>query len=110
MLWTLLILLGCFTPQKDIPEVNVPLIDKWTHIVLFGGFSFLWLCARPVRTAGWLFSMFFIAVAFGGLIELMQGLLPALGRSMEGLDLIADSLGGAAGIVIFTLMGRKSRQ
>jgi VanZ family protein len=103
ILWTLLILIGCFTPGKDIPEVDIPLIDKWTHLVLFGGFTFLWLCARPQRTVKWLASLFLISVAFGAFIELMQGLLTFLGRSMEFMDAVADAVGALIGIGFFSL-------
>ncbi len=106
ILWTLLILIACFTPGKDIPEVDIPLIDKWTHLVLFGGFTFLWLCARPVRTPKWLVGLFLISVCFGAFIELMQGLLSFLGRSMEFMDAVADALGGALGIGLFSLLAR----
>jgi VanZ family protein len=104
MLWTLLIFIGCFTPGKDIPQVNVPFVDKWVHLLLFGGFAFLWLCARPVRTAKWLISLFLISLALGCAIELLQGFLVSLGRSMELMDVIADSAGGLLGITIFCLL------
>ena len=103
MLWTLLIFIGCFTPGKDIPKVDVPLIDKWVHLVLFGGFTFLWLCTRPVTKFTWLVIMFLIAVALGSFIDFMQGWLTFLGRSMELLDAVADSIGALLGIVIFAI-------
>lgn len=103
ILWTLLILFACFTPSNEIPKVDIPLIDKWTHLVLFGGFTFLWLCARPLRTILWLSSLFLISVAFGALIELMQGALIFLGRSMEFMDAVADAIGGLFGIALFCL-------
>ncbi len=46
--WTLLILVACFLPGRDVPDVHIPFMDKWVHFVLFGGFSFLWLCSRRV--------------------------------------------------------------
>ena len=101
ILWTLLIFIGCFTPGKDIPKVDVPLIDKWVHLVLFGGFTFLWLCSRPVRTAASLIGIFLISVGLGAFIEVMQGLLIFLGRSMELMDGVADSMGGLLGIGLF---------
>jgi VanZ family protein len=104
MLWTLLIFVGCFTPGKDLPKVDVPLIDKWVHLVMFGGFTFLWLCARPVLTVRWLITLFLIAVSLGAFIELMQGLLTFLGRSMEFRDAVADSIGGILGIGLFCLL------
>jgi len=113
VLWTLLIFAGCFTPGKDLPRVAVPLIDKWTHLVLFGGFTFLWLCARPVRTPGFLTFLFFAALALGCFIEVMQGLLTFLGRSAELMDAVADSVGGLLGIGLFcgiaAVVTRKSK-
>ena len=104
ILWTLLILVACFTPGKEIPKVDVPYIDKWTHLVLFGGFTFLWLCTKPLLQMKWLISLFLIAVAFGSFIELMQGLISFLGRSMEFMDAVADSIGGLLGIGLFCLL------
>ena len=103
LLWTLLIFIGCFTPAKDIPRVDVPLIDKWVHFVLFGGFTFLWFCTRPIVNTRSVLTLFLSAVALGAFIEVMQGLLIFLGRSMEFMDAVADSIGGALGIGIFYL-------
>ena len=103
ILWTLLIFVGCFWPGKELPKVDVPFIDKWTHLVLFGGFTFLWLCARPVITPSSLFALFLLSVALGSFIEVMQGLLTFLGRSMEFMDAVADGVGGLLGIGLFCL-------
>jgi VanZ family protein len=106
MLWVLLIFIGCFTPSKDIPEVDVPLIDKWTHVLMFGILTFLWMCARPIPKFSWRLMLFLIALVMGAFIELMQGALPSLGRSMEALDIIADAAGGALGVIIFYLLAK----
>jgi VanZ family protein len=104
ILWTLLIFIACFTPAKDIPKVEVPLIDKWTHLVLFGIFTFLWLCSRPELTLSWLIKLFLIAIGLGAFIEVMQGVLTFLGRSMEFMDGVADATGGLLGIAVFILL------
>jgi VanZ family protein len=104
VLWTLLIFIACFTPAKDIPKVEVPLIDKWTHLVLFGMFTFLWLCSRPELTLSWLIKLFLIAIGLGAFIEVMQGVLTFLGRSMEFMDGVADATGGLLGIAVFILL------
>ena len=104
ILWTLLIFIGCFTPGKELPKVDVPFIDKWVHLVMFGGFTFLCLCARPLLNIRWLISLFLIASALGSAIELMQGLLSFLGRSMEFMDAVADSVGAILGISLFWLL------
>lgn len=103
-LWTLLIFILCLLPGKDIPEVDVPLIDKWTHLVLFGGFTFFWFCSRPLPTARRIISLFLWSLAVGIIIEILQGTLTFLGRSMELLDAVADSIGGLLGIGLFCLM------
>lgn len=109
--WTLLIFIGCFTPAHEIPKVDVPFIDKWTHLVLFGIFSFLWLCAYPVITVKRGLVLFLITTVLGSFIELMQGALSFLGRSMELMDAIADAVGGAIGVAAFylgTLFAKKA--
>jgi VanZ family protein len=103
IIWTLLILIGCFFPAKEIPKVDVPMIDKWTHFVLFGGFTFLWLCAKPSSRIVPLIGLFTISLLFGSFIEVLQGMLSFLGRSMELMDAIADAIGGAMGIALFRL-------
>jgi len=110
VLWTLLILVACFTPAAEIPPVDIPLIDKWTHSVLFGIFSFLWMCAKPVLTPRWLISLLLISVAFGAFIEVMQGWLTFLGRNMELMDGVADGIGGILGIALFYLFALFARK
>ncbi len=113
ILWTLLIFIGCFTPSNEIPKVNVPLIDKWVHLVMFGGFTFFWLSANPNIKISRLSGLLLISIVLGSLIELFQGLFKFLGRSMEFMDAVADSLGGLLGILLFSLIAyliKKSTQ
>ena len=50
-IWTAGIFIACLWPGKELPHSNIPFIDKWTHFVLFGVFSVLWLWAWPARKA-----------------------------------------------------------
>jgi VanZ family protein len=102
-LWTLLIFIGCFAPSASLPKVDVPLADKWVHFLLFGGFTFFWALTRPLCTLRWLGSLFLLAVGLGIAIELLQGLLTFLGRSMEFMDAVADAIGGALGVAVFAV-------
>lgn len=103
ILWTLLIFIGCFMPEQELPKVDFELADKWVHFILFGGFTFLWLCARPIIKFSSLLILFFISVALGSFIELMQGVLTFLGRNMELMDAVADGIGALLGIALFCL-------
>ena len=110
ILWTFLILAACFIPGSEIPDLRVPLIDKWVHFILFGVFAFLWLCVYPSRSAARLLTVFLIAAAFGYGVELLQGALrPLLGRSYSGGDALADAIGGANGVGAFYFYDRTRR-
>lgn len=101
IVWTLLIFVGCLMPAREIPKVDVPLIDKWTHFVLFGVFSFLWLCVKPESGFKQLLVLLLISIFLGCLIEYLQGTFTSLGRSPEMMDAVADAVGGLLGIVLF---------
>ncbi len=103
MLWTLLIFILCLLPGKDIPDVHVPFADKWVHFILFGIFAFLWLCARPGRGWGYAIAILVLSVFTGWLVEELQGLFPALGRTKDMMDALADSVGGLLGVLVFTI-------
>ncbi|WP_276132737.1 VanZ family protein [Polluticoccus soli] len=101
--WTLLIFILCFLPGRDLPDVDIPFIDKWVHLVLFGAFSFLWLCSTPTRNIHFLIPLFTITVFLGWLVEYIQGHY-VVGRTQDNMDTFADSIGGLIGILIFALL------
>ena len=45
--------------------------------------------------------MFAAAVIVGWLVEEIQGMLPALGRNKDVIDILADAIGGILGIAFF---------
>ncbi len=96
-------------PARNVPHVAVPLIDKWVHFIFFGGFSFLWLCSNPTRKMVRLVLMLAISVAFGCIIEILQGAFPGLGRSSEVMDVVADAIGGAIGVTLFSIGAWRSK-
>ncbi|MEZ5017925.1 MAG: VanZ family protein [Flavipsychrobacter sp.] len=105
ILWTLLIFILCFLPGNDIPDINIPLADKWAHMVLFGAFSFLWLCASPTKSITYAFILLVITIFVGWLVEYIQGhYIP--GRAQDSMDTLADSVGGLLGIILFHLLAR----
>jgi len=97
-------------PAREIPHVNVPLIDKWTHFVMFGLFSFLWLLAVNGTSVKVQLITLLTALFTGCLIEYMQGTFTSLGRSMELMDAVADAIGGMLGVVLYRLGTAFSRR
>ena len=73
---------------------------------MFGLFTFLWLCAKPTYTAAYIIKVLVLGILLGCAIEVLQGTLTALGRSMELLDAIADAVGALLGIGLY-MAGRR---
>lgn len=110
VLWALLIFILCFLPGKEFPDVRIPLIDKWVHFLLFGVFSFLWLCSAPSTRLRALLIAFAAGTVLGWLVEEVQGLLVFLGRSKSLQDILADAIGAAAGVLVFYLCALGARK
>jgi VanZ family protein len=81
-----------------------PLVsDKVIHLLAFGTLAF-WFGSIVVRRD--LLWLALALVAFGGLIEVAQGVM-RLGRHAEVLDLAADSIGVLLGLALaLTPLGR----
>ncbi|MCF0058578.1 VanZ family protein [Dyadobacter sp. CY356] len=86
--WTLLILLACSWPGKDIPEAPVVGFDKLVHAGLFGGFTVLWLLIYPQKSI----TVILAGIAYGVGIEFYQEIMP-LDRTFDLFDIVADSIG-----------------
>lgn len=81
--------------------------DKAVHALLF--LVQAWLVARILpapRTVRWLACAAGLALAYGGLTEGVQLVVP--GRSAELSDLVADGVGAVLGAVAAGLSGRES--
>ena len=102
-----------FTPFfPETPLDNVQFIDKWTHLVMYGGTcSVIWwehlrLCKKETRRPN-LRALFWFAlvgmIILGGLVELGQAYCTTT-RSGEWLDFFADSIGVLLGNLLGWLM------
>ena len=103
------ILTVCIIPLPETPMDDVPMMDKWTHFVMFGVLS---LCiiseyvywhrkpkARDVALGGML-----LPFALGGLIELVQAYCTGGNRSGDVMDWLADGIGVRIGAAIGSLL------
>ena len=104
-------LIGVLSLTPFFPETpldDVASIDKWTHMVMYGGTcSVIWLeYLRSHRRIDRLRLLLWAVagmVMLGGLMELMQAYCTTT-RSGEWLDFWADSLGVLVGTAIGLLM------
>ena len=95
----------------DVPETplsDVPFIDKWTHLVMYGGtVGVIWFeySRCHSRLEGWKLVLlgWLGPIAMSGLLELMQCYCTT-NRSGEWLDFAANSLGATLGAGIGLLI------
>ena len=94
-----------FINMPKTPMDDVPFIDKWTHLVMYGGttsvmwWEYLRCHSRLVFWKLFLFA-FLGLILMSGCIELLQSYCTTT-RSGDWLDFLANSLG----VVLGTLVG-----
>lgn len=104
---TVVIWVLCLIPTvPETPLSHFSLIDKWTHLVMYGTLVAViwWEYTRQHSTmkARRLFLWAFLApVAMGGLVELAQAYCTGGRRSGDWFDFAANSIG----VVLGTLIG-----
>jgi VanZ family protein len=78
-------------------------IDKVLHLSIFAALGFCFIAAFPrIR-----FSYFFqIILTYAFLTEILQDEMK-LGRSMETLDIVADTIGCLIGYYIYKLLAKR---
>lgn len=115
----LILLLSFFSPPHT-PLDNVSMIDKWTHLVMYGGtVGMFWLeywrrvmrGGRRVSRCALLLVALVLPIVLGGVIELLQAYCTGGRRSGEWADFFADSLGVVlaclAGLTIIKSFARR---
>ena len=94
-------------PDLKMP-VEVPLMDKWTHMVMYGVLTLtIWFDYKRSHKQynAWRLLLFgFLApIVMGGVLELMQAYLTTC-RSGEWLDFVANTIGVCLGTIIGILI------
>lgn len=100
-------------PGSDIPDAGIKGLDKLVHCFMYTVLSFLLIIALHKQ---FIFSyrrykVKFIAVttafSFGVLMEIVQQFL-CLTRGFELLDVVANAVGCAVGVLIFKIVYSKN--
>lgn len=96
-----IILLSLLPLPENLPLADVSLIDKWTHLVMYGGLA--WVAYLEHRRRAALPQLLLVALVFpvllGGLLELLQEWLTTY-RSGEWFDFVADAVGAGLGYAL----------
>lgn len=113
--WTLAasvaIIIASLIPIPEIkPLEDIPLMDKWTHFVMYGGLACaawfdIYRSKTQVPTAGKLLLAIVYPILLGGLMELAQAYLTTC-RNGDWLDFIANTIGAVIAIPIGAVIKR----
>lgn len=95
----------CLMPIPETPLSDVPLIDKWTHFVMYGGLcTVIWLeYGWRHKVYAWRTALFWaclMPIVMGGLIEIVQATCTGGNRSGDVIDWLADTVGVVLGQLI----------
>ncbi len=107
--------LSFLTPPRT-PLDDVPFIDKWTHVAMYGGTCAVlwWECLRGRARAGlpWILLVaWLVPVLMGGLIEVLQENCTGGRRHGDVLDFLANSVGATlAALIGIPLAIRRARR
>ena len=106
--------LSLFIVMPETPMDDVPFIDKWTHLVMYGGTcTVMWIEYMRHHDRLHFWKLFIFAwlgpILMSGLIELLQRYCTT-NRSGEWLDFLADTLGVGLGALIGLLFYRLKRK
>ncbi|MBO7110209.1 MAG: VanZ family protein [Prevotella sp.] len=110
--------LSLFIDMPETPMDDVPFIDKWTHLAMYGGTcSVMWIeyLRCHDRLNGW--KLFLLAwlgpILMSGLLELLQKYCTTT-RQGEWLDFLANSTGVTLavgiGLMIWKIKGSLSKE
>lgn len=101
-----IVVLSTIPIPEEAPLNDVPLIDKWVHMAMYGGLVFvMWVdyVVRCKRNFSWTarIVMLLYAIALGGAMELVQAYLTTC-RSGDWLDFEANAIGALIGALVCT--------
>ena len=103
------IVLLSMLPIPDMKvDIQVPLADKWTHMVMYGVLTLIiWLEYRRSHHQWNMLKLLLLAflapIAMGGVLELAQANLTSC-RSGEWLDFVANTIGVCLGCALGLLI------
>jgi len=93
--WVAVVTALSFVPQDVVPDSPVLGFDKLVHFVIYAALAFLLLRALARPSQRGIVVVAVSCAAFGGLLEIAQGLLP-VGRCGSVADAVANALGAVA--------------
>ncbi len=103
IVYTLVLTLLLLFPSTDVPDLEVPFLDKIGHVSLFSFLVLIWMTYSWVASEGVrsrIFQVGSLAFFYGIVIEILQELF-FQPRTADIWDVVANSVGIVLGWLIF---------
>jgi VanZ family protein len=99
----------------ETPLDGVAFIDKWTHLVMYGGLCCViwweyWRSHRVYDYEKLFFWGWLMPIAMSGVLELLQAYCTGGNRNGDWLDFAANSAGATIGVVFGLLLLRLGKR
>lgn len=104
--WTLAVLVLCLISFNKLPSVGLKQADKYVHLAFHLVFTLSWFQYFRQQIKRALLKVFIASLLYGGLIEILQGLLTTTRRA-DLKDIAANACGAILAVVI-VLMTRNT--
>ena len=91
-------------PLPDLPEIDVPMADKWAHFLVFAVLFFLWAQALSIKNQISRLSLkiVFALLFYGIIIEVIQEHW-SVTRTGDVIDVLANCIGILLGLIAFNV-------
>lgn len=105
----------CLIPIPETPLSDVNMIDKWTHLVMYGGLcTVIWMeytwrhrtGNQTARKKPLFLGAFISPLVMGGLVEVAQATCTGGTRNGDIADWVADAIGVVLGQITGMLLAR----
>lgn len=111
--WTGLIIFVCLIKSSDIPQIDLPYVDKVLHACMHFVFTLLWFFYFKKRIGNLtnfklLLVSLVLSVLFGIVIELMQKFFTVT-RNADLFDVIANLCGASLAVILIVNLNKYTR-
>lgn len=113
LFWTGVILFFCLENASDIPQINIPNIDKLIHAFFHYVFTLLWFLffkknSKSLNNFRPLVYSYLFSFIFGIAIELMQQYLTDT-RTADVFDVLANTTGASFAVFSVLILNKFTR-
>lgn len=110
-LYTIGLTVAFLLPVSDVPSLDIPLLDKWVHVLFHTVLAALWLISAYLADKSHFSSkvlalVLVICFFYGVAIEAVQHWFTAT-RTFDTDDILANGIGELAGLVAFKAVKKK---